>query len=236
MKKYIVIVSALLCILTLSGCSGSHPVKGDDDSGNVNITTASVKITVQDGCEVEERNELTGGALKFSEWLNGLETEPAESVPEDGRSYTIELSFGGSAPVTHTYLDCGEQGCYLGSEDGWAAVKNPSPVPIGFVGDFGINIWDILKAEQTNCGGTAELELSDKDKMTLSEWLGGLRYERRWFPEGETPGDSDGGEVYSFTFGDGELSYVNNGENARYLLFGGEWYGISDGAKFPLKV
>ena len=233
MNKYIIIVSALLCILTVSGCSGSPAAKGND-GGNVNITTATAKITVRDGCEVDEREEQTGGAAALQQWINGFETKPAESVPEGGRLYTIELSF--STPVTHTYLDCGERGCYLDSGDGWAVVKNPSPIPRGFVSDLGIYVWDILNVEHTHCAGTAELELSDKEKMTISEWLGGLKYERRWFPEGETPGDSDGGEVYSFTFGDGELSYINNGGDERYLLFGGEWYSISGGAEFPIKA
>lgn len=239
MKKYIILVLAFLCIFTTCGCSGSPRVKRDSDSvkgENINITTASVKITAKDGCEVDERKELTDGALLFREWLDGLETEPAESVPGDGRSYTIELTFGKSAPVTHTYLDCGERGCYLGSEDGWLAVKDPSPIPIGFVSDLGLDVWNIVKVEHTHCAGTSELELSDKEKMTLSEWLGGLKYEYRWFPEGEAPGDCEGGEVYAFTFADGELFYFNNGENERYLHFGSEWYGISDGAEFPITV
>lgn len=239
MKRCIIIVSALLCILTVSGCSGSHSTAGDNDSvedGNINITTASAKITVKDGCEVDEWKELTDGAVAFSQWIEGFETEPAESVPEDGRSYTIELTFGRNAPVTHTYLNCGERGCYLDSEDGWLAVKNPSPMPRGFVREFGIYVWDIFKVEHTDCAGTTELELSDKEKMTLSEWLGGLKYKRRWFHEGETPGDCDGGEVYAFTFADSELSYVDNGENERYLHFGGEWYSISDCAEFPIEL
>lgn len=225
MKKSIIIVSALLCIMTIGGCS--HTTGGPN-------TTATAKITVIDGCEVDEWNELTGGAVDFRQWIAGFETEPAESVPEDGRSYTIELAFGRNAPITRTYMDCGERGCYISSGDDWLTVKNPSPMPRGYVRELGIYVWDIVKVKHTHCAGTTELELSDEEKTALSEWLGSLKYEYRWFPKGEAPGDCDGGEVYTFTFADCELSYVNNGENERYLHFGGEWYGI-DGDKFPIK-
>lgn len=230
MKRCVMIVSTLLCILTVGGCSASPYAEGDDRSG-VNITTASAKISEQHGCLVDKWDEETDGAIDFRQWIEGFETEPAESVPEADRTYTIELTFGG-APVTHTYLDCGRRGCYLNSGDGWLAVKNPSPLPRGGVGEFGIYFWIITKVEHTNGGGTDELELSDKEKMTISNWLSGLKYNRRWFPEGEAPGDLEGGEVYTFTFEDGELSYINNGGGERYLLFGGEWYGIT-GAEFP---
>ena len=229
MKKCIIIVSALLCIMTISGCSAPQSVICGDSS-MVNITTATARITVQDGCEVGIWEEETDGAIDFRQWIAGFETEPADNIPEDGRLYTIELSFG--EPITHTYFDCGKRGCYLNSGDGWLTVKNPSPLPRGGVGVFGIYFWIIDKIEYTNCGGTEELDLSDEEKLTISNWLSGLKYTRRWFPEGEAPGDTDGGEVYTFTFKDSELSYVSNGGNERYLLFGGEWYGIT-GADFP---
>lgn len=233
MRRCIIIMSALFCILTVGGCSASPHAEGDDRSG-VNITTASAKISEQHGCVVGNWEEGTDGAIDFRQWIEGFETEPAESVPEANTIYTIELTFGGNAPVTHFYLDCGKRGCYLNSGDGWLAVKNPSPLPRGGVGEFGIYFWDIVKVEHTNGGGTEELDLSDEEKMTISNWLSGLKYNRRWFPEGEAPGNVGGGEVYTFTFGDGELSYVNNGASERYLLFGVEWYGIT-GAEFPLK-
>lgn len=229
MKRLLIICIAALGIVTISGCQGYHVTGGSD-------TTASARISVQTGCEVDEREELTGGAVKLREWLNGFETEPVESVPEDGsRRYAIELTFGRNAPNRYEYLDCGDE-CYLRSGDGWFSVVNPSPIPIGFVSDLGIYVRDIAKVEYFHCAEITELDLSDKEKMTLSEWLGGLKYERREFPGGEAPGDSDGGEVYTFTFENGELSYVNNGGSECYLLFGGEWYAVENPSEFPVEV
>lgn len=229
MKKLFIICMAVLCTMTVSGCQGYHVTGGAD-------TTASAKISVQEGCEVDEREELTSGAVRLREWLNGFETEPVESVPEDGRRrYAIELTFGGNAPKHYEYLDCGDE-CYLRSGDEWFFVGNPSPIPIGFVSDLGLDVWDIVKVEYFHCAEITELDLSDKEKMTLSERLSGLKYERREFPKGEAPGDSDGGEVYSFTFENGELSYVNNGGSECYLLFGGEWYAVLDPSEFPVEV
>lgn len=228
MKKYIVIVSAILCVMSISGCQGNQITGGPD-------TTASAKVSVRTGCEVDEREELTGGAVKLREWLNGFETEPVESVPEDGRrSYAIALTFGRNTPERYEYLDCGEE-YFLRSGDEWFSVGNPSPIPIGYAGgDLGIYVWDIVKVEYAHCAEITELDLSDKEKMALSEWLCRLKYERREFPEGEAPGDSEGGEVYMFTFKTGEMSYVDNGGSECYLLFGGEWYAVLDPSDPPL--
>ena len=228
MKKYIIIVSAILCAMSISGCQGDQITGGPD-------TTASAKISVQTGCILEEREELTGGAVKLREWLNGFETEHVKSVPDDERlRYTIALTFGSNTPERYEYLDCGEE-YFLRSGDEWFSVKNPSPIPVGYAGgDLGVNVWGIVKVEYAHCAGITELELSDKEMMTVSEWLCGLKYEHREFPEGEAPGDSEGGEVYTFTFKTGEMSYVNNGGNECYLLFGGEWYAVLDPSEPPL--
>lgn len=237
MKIYIIMIAAVMCIMTIGGCSGTYADKGISGStaqGNVNITTAAAKITVNDGCEVSERSGQTDAALALREWIEGFETEPVASVPEDGRLYTIELTFGGNAPDIYRYLDCGGA-CYLCRRDEWFSVGNPKPIPVGFVSDLGIDAWDIVKVEYAHNAQTAELELSVEDKTALSEWLGGVEYRHRWFPEGETPGDSDGGEAFTFTFADGELSYINNGASERYLLCGGEWYDINGCKEFPIK-
>ncbi|MBD5384306.1 MAG: hypothetical protein HDR72_04840 [Ruminococcaceae bacterium] len=230
MKKSIIICIAALCIMMISGCQGYHVTGGPD-------TVASAKVSVQAGCILEEREELTGGAVKLREWLNGFETEPVESVPDDERlRYTIALTFGNNTPERYEYLDCGDE-CYLCSGDEWFSVENPSPIPVGYAGsDLGIYVWNIVKVEYAHCAEITELDLSDKEKMTLSEWLCGLKYERREFRKGETPGDSDGGEVYSFTFENGELSYVNNGGSECYLLFDGEWYAVLNPSEFPVEA
>lgn len=229
MRRYIITAAAFLCILTMGGCSRGV---GYTD---VNPTTATATVSSKDGCEVSEWKETTGGAVKLREWLNGFETEPVGSVPGDGHSYEIELKFGADAPESYEYRDCAGK-CYLRQGSEWFGVKNPSPIPIGYVPDLGVDVWDIIKVEYVHCAEIEESKLSDKDKMSLSEWLCGVKYERRQFPAGETPGDSDGGECYWFTFGNGELSYIVNGPDERFLLCGGEWYGILDGSEFPTEI
>lgn len=100
---------------------------------------------------------------------------------------------------------------------------------------LGVDVSDIRKAEYVHCGPIEELELSDTEKAALSEWLGGLKLEHRTYPDGETPGDSDGGEAYLFTFSDGGLSYINNGMDSRFILFEGEWYALIKPEKFPIE-
>lgn len=223
MRKCAIIAAAFLCILTMGGCQRS--------TGGPN-TTATAKVSAKDGCEVAEWKETTGGAVLLREWLNGFETEPAESIPEDGRSYEIELKFGKGEPEYYEYRNCADK-CYLRQSDEWFSVKNPSPIPIGYVPDLGVDVWDIVKVEYVHSAEIKELKLSAKDKMSLSEWLCSVKYEHREFPGGETPGDSDGGECYSFTFGSGELSYIVNGQSERFLLCNGEWYGVRDSGELP---
>lgn len=229
MIRYVIIAAALLGIMTMGGCQRSYTTGGPD-------TMASAKVSVQRGCLIDEWNTDTGGAVRLREWLNGFETEPAESVPEaDHRRYEIELTFGRNAPESCIYLDFGDEYClYRGGE--WSSVKNPSPIPIGYVPDLGVDVWDIVKVEYAHNAEIKELELSDKEKMSLSKWLCGLKYERREFPEGETPGDSDGGEAYGITFANGELAYVDNGGSERFLLFNGEWYGVCESGEFPIET
>lgn len=104
----------------------------------------------------------------------------------------------------------------------------------GNISEFGIDVSDIRTLERAYGGGVEVITLSDNDKSALSEWLGGLKFKHRTYPVGETPGDSDGGEAYCFTFSDGELSYINNGMNDRFLLFDSEWYELIDPEGFPI--
>lgn len=236
MKNLFTICIAILCIVTVSGCTVSR--NSDDTIGNndvyINPTTAVAKVSFKNGCEVSELDEDTGGAVLLREWLDGFETTLVESVPEDGRRrYAVELTFGWNEPERCEYLDCGDE-CYLRRGEEWFSVKNPSSIPIGYVSDLGVGVWDIVNVEYAHNAEITQLDLSEEDKRALSEWLCGLKYERREFPEGETPGDSDGGEAYMFTFETGELSYIDNGGSERFLLFGDKWYAVGDFAEIPL--
>ena len=57
------------------------------------------------------------------------------------------------------------------------------------------------------------------------------------YEEGESPGDSDGGEFYSFTFAEednSEFSYVIFGSEDCYLLIEGRWYLVKNPLEPPI--
>lgn len=237
MKKLFIICIAVLFAFALTACQSTEKRENLSAPGDpVNPTVASAKITLEGGDENSEWIESTGGAADIDRWISGFEVKPVDSVLEGGRKYLIELSFGVNNSTSVTYLDCGEHGCYLNPGDGWYSVTNPSPMPRGYVRELGVDVRDIVKVEYAHAAEVKETELSDKEKMSLSEWLSGVKYEHRWFPEGEAPGDSNGGEAYTFTFGNGELTYVVNGPDERFLLHNGEWYGVSDSGEFPIRI
>lgn len=226
MRKFTIL--AFLCVFTLTACQ--------NHTTGPNNTTASVKVTLDSGGENSEWEELTGGAVRFREWLNELDTERAESVPKDGLSYSITLRFGTSAPIYYRYVNCGEHGSYLLSEGEWYSVKNPSAMPVGYARELGIAVSSPAAVEHSRCGVTTEAALSEEQTEELAEWLGGLKYEKREFAEGEAPGDCDGGEVYAFIFPESGFSYVDNGKSGRYLLVGGEWYCVQDPSEPPIEA
>lgn len=104
----------------------------------------------------------------------------------------------------------------------------------GSISALGIDASVILGAEYTHNARTEQIPLSDAEKTALSEWLSGLKFEHRSYPDGEAPGDSDGGEAYVFTLSGDELTYVNNGGDERFLLYSGEWYALIDPEELPI--
>ncbi len=64
------------------------------------------------------------------------------------------------------------------------------------------------------------------------ELLPGL--EERSFDPGETPGDSDGGEVYTFAGAGTSFSYVINGPADCWVAMDGVWYAVANPADPPV--
>lgn len=68
-------------------------------------------------------------------------------------------------------------------------------------------------------------------------WMNGLECRQEQFEDGNTPGDSNGGEVYSFVFDkeeNSEISYIITGPNDCYLLVGREWYVVKNPSNPPV--
>lgn len=76
----------------------------------------------------------------------------------------------------------------------------------------------------------AEIEL-------LREWVDKLSYRYIEVKEGQFPGDSNGGEIYTFTLMGGEwsgFSYVINGENDCYIQSEGNWFSVINSTNPPV--
>ncbi len=71
----------------------------------------------------------------------------------------------------------------------------------------------------------------------LRNWFNGLEYTLFKYEEGESPGDGEGGEFYSFTFAEednSQFSYVINGPEDCYLLMEGHWYLVKNPSEPPI--
>ena len=79
------------------------------------------------------------------------------------------------------------------------------------------------KVTYFHCGVTTEWALTAEELEKLEAWALALPLTEQSFPDGETPGDRDGGSGYTFQLGDKSFSYILAGE-ADYILLDGTWY------------
>lgn len=97
----------------------------------------------------------------------------------------------------------------------------------------------VKKVEITHIiSGTESLWTVDGDELeTLKDWMSGLNYSIVQCEKGNSPGDGDGGEAYSFAMTDTDcpgFSYVINGPDSCYLLVDGNWYSVSNPSDPPV--
>lgn len=86
-------------------------------------------------------------------------------------------------------------------------------------------------------GRTTTWSVEGTDIDLLREWYNNLSYRHRAFEKGQSPGDSDGGEVYTFVFNGVEwpgFSYVINGENDCYIQSEGNWFVVTNPSMPPV--
>ncbi len=114
---------------------------------------------------------------------------------------------------------------------GWNSQKAVATV-------FGENVTKVDITHRIGAETTAwSIEGTEID--TLREWFDKINYKViRDVKEGQTPGDSNGNEVYTFEFTGGEwlgFSYVINGENDCYILNPeGNWFSVTNPLKLPI--
>ncbi len=91
---------------------------------------------------------------------------------------------------------------------------------------------DITKVAVTHIrsGKETKSTIEGTELEELKLWSSNLSMEHKIYNDGSTPGDVDGGEVYSFNMDDNytDFSYIINGKNDCYLLIGNDWYVVSN--------
>ena len=86
-------------------------------------------------------------------------------------------------------------------------------------------------------GKSTQWTAEGEDVESLRDWAAKLEYELFEFEEGQSPGDSDGGEVYDFVLTEGGypgFSYVINGTEDCYLLIEGYWFSVKNPSEPPV--
>jgi beta-lactamase regulating signal transducer with metallopeptidase domain len=91
--------------------------------------------------------------------------------------------------------------------------------------------------EHTRSGQTERVGLRDDEAVrTLAGWVGSFKLEHKDFAVGQIPGDSDGGEVWSFDVNgiNGLFVYYKGGAEDCYIIYNGEWYKVQNPADPPI--
>lgn len=86
-------------------------------------------------------------------------------------------------------------------------------------------------------GRTTTWGIEGEEIDTLREWFNNLSYKHLEVKGGQSPGDNDGGEVYSFALTGGEwpgFSYVINSENDCYIQSEGNWFTVTNPSDPPV--
>ena len=86
-------------------------------------------------------------------------------------------------------------------------------------------------------GQSAKFTVEGDSLDNLGVWVADLQYKHETYTKGNSPGDGEGGEVYSFEMAEGDypgFSYIINGKNNCYLLIEGEWYYVSNPSNPPV--
>lgn len=87
------------------------------------------------------------------------------------------------------------------------------------------------------CGSPVQWTIENEELDELMNWAFELKCRPLQCENGQTPGDSNGGEFYSFSPAEGgcpEFSYVINGPGQYYLLAEGNWYSVVNPSKPPV--
>ena len=240
-KKAIIVLTVILCILTFSACESAPKMNGGPEvNGSVRIARNAKRY----GCEVEfnEYFRPAPEAHKIKAWLSGLELQITEYPREfDDISYDLEfkqMSVLDDITELSVYTCDGEQFVWFNKE--LYSVKNPRALPpeltlesIRIPEDFKtVEIYRDVndKTERFSLSSVEEAE-------NLKAWIGNLLLKSA---EPETCGTGVYvSEYYSFEFADSPdnkwtVAYrVSN--NGYTLIFNNRsWYSVQNPSTPPI--
>lgn len=123
----------------------------------------------------------------------------------------------------------------------WAlALAGCRAAPAGEARPAALTLDDGVTEVETLCDGagySAGRTVEGEELEALRNWAGGLECTRASFAEGETPGDVEGWEAYTFTPADGPgFAYVLTGPEEAWLLAEGAWYAVRNPSVPPVDL
>lgn len=97
---------------------------------------------------------------------------------------------------------------------------------------------DVTSVEVTHIsmGDTVTWTVKGEELDELRNWTNSIKTQNIEFEDGKTPGDYEGGEVYSVTISQGDypgFTCIISGENEYYFLVEGHWYLVTNPSPIP---
>ena len=253
MKRILILALSLSLLLCLTACGAKMPY---DLSGTASIelhaydndSTEPFAQIVVDGEDVGDIVEMFS-SLKLKELdytepsINGYDFWFKDA---DGNEIAkLSLPYGPSPWVVvkgTAYQDVngGVDVDYLAQLVDMAVSAGPAPVPgsadrggrpyAPYIGSY------VTKVDVTHIlsGQLQEWTVDGEQLDELRAWADGLKYEHKTYADGQSPGGTDGGEIYSFVLTEGDypgFTYVINGPDDCHLVIEGEWFSVSKDRK-----
>lgn len=94
----------------------------------------------------------------------------------------------------------------------------------------------IIKVSHSNCGGQESWEMDKKLIPQFREWALSLQLDYQNFEKGESPGEYNGGDTYSFKISSDiplNFTYMDIGDDNYYIEIKGKWYLITNHNSMP---
>ena len=257
MKKSLIIILSICLIFCLTSCGTKLPY---DLSGTASIevhaynsdsTEPFAKIVV-DGNDVytivEMFNSLKLKELKYTEpsikgydfWFKDSQGNQITKLSLPYGSYPWVVVGGTAYQDVNSGIDLD----YLAQLVDTVMATGPAQPSVSderngrpyapYIGDYvtTVDVTHVLSGQLQEC------KIPGEQLIALRTWANELKYEHRTYEKGQSPGDTDGGEIYEFVLTEGDypgFTYVINGPNDCHLLIEGEWFVVTNPTNPPIE-